>query len=48
MVNQSDPAFLGWLAEFNTHIFRNSLFFKGPLLYFEPTTANEKFTPPAH
>ena len=47
MVNQSDPAFLGWLAEFNTHIFRNSLFFKGPLLYFEPTTASEIFTPPA-
>ena len=38
---------LSWLAEFNTHIFRNSIFFKGPLLYFESTTANEVFTPPA-
>ena len=32
-INQSDPAFLSWLAESNSHNLRNSLFFKGPLLY---------------
>ena len=26
----------GWLAEFGTNSYRNSLFFKGPLLYIDP------------
>ena len=46
-INQSDSIFLSWLAEFNTHIYRNSLFFKAPLLYFEPSTVQNYASPAA-
>ena len=48
ILDQSDPIFLSWVEEFNTHIYRNSLFFKGPLLYFDPTTVRNYATPAAH
>ena len=41
MIDQSDPVFLSWLAEFNTHVYRKSIFFKGPLLYFDPSTVQK-------
>ena len=44
-INQSDPIFLSWLAEFNTHIYRIS--FKAPLLCFEPSTAQNYASPAA-
>ena len=44
MIDQSDPVFLSWLAEFNTHVYRKSIFFKGPLLYFDPSTVQKYAT----
>ena len=48
IIDQSDPAFINWLAEFNNHIYRNSVFFKGPLLYFEPSTVQNYASPAAY
>ena len=36
-----------WLNQYNNYIYRNSLFFKGPLLYFNPITSNNILTPAA-
>ena len=44
VLDQSDPMFLSWTGEFNTHIYRNSLFFKGPLVYFDPCTVQKYAT----
>ena len=48
VLDQSDPMFLSWAEEFNTHIYRNSLFFKGPLVYFDPCTVQKYATPAAN
>ena len=41
----SQPVILSsWSDVYNTHVYRNSLFFKGPLLYLDPE-ANEIFNP---
>ena len=44
-LDQSDPGFLTWAAEFNTHILRDSIFFKGPLIYFDPLTVRNYASP---
>ena len=47
-IDQSDPLFLSWFAEFNTHIYRNSIFFKGPLIYFSESTVQTYISPAAY